>query len=209
MSILRLKTADILGGLSIKDSFLSSKIKNISNNLHFLNTVNYIKRMSKVIMEDVEVLFEPTLHSVFSILDAAEEPKRFSDNDMLEFRKRFPLKNMWKKTCAQKRMSKKTIDVLQEMEDQRVFEDNKRPLTDEEINELIPNSPLIEIARDLRSQLINHDKNSGVCLILCGSAMTCKSTLNRIIAESFGEYNIWPGSQWIQKVLHFFYILNY
>lgn len=27
----------------------------------------------------------------------------------------------------------------------------------------------------------------------------CKSTINRIIAESFGEYAIWPGSQWIAR----------
>ena len=27
----------------------------------------------------------------------------------------------------------------------------------------------------------------------------CKSTNNRILGASFGEYAIWPGSQWIQR----------
>jgi len=36
-------------------------------------------------------------------------------------------------------------------------------------------------------------------MILCGKALTMKSTLNRVIASSLGEYNIWPGSQWIQR----------
>lgn len=200
MSKERIFFADIFGGLETKDAFMSSRIKNILDKRHFDNTVAYIKRQAATnIYEDSSVQYGPSLHPVFKILDEAEEPKRFSSEEMAEFRRRFPLINSWKKVCAQKRMTKKTVDVLQEMEAQRKHEDSIRPLTSEEYHLLLPNEPLLKHARDLRNQMISHDQNSGVCLILSGQALTCKSTLNRIIAASTGEYNIWPGSQWIQR----------
>ena len=199
MSIASLKNNDIIGGLDTKNAYINCKIKNIANKIHFENTYKYIKRAGEILFDDPTIQFGQNIHPIFKILDSIEEPKKYSKDDMDEFRRRFPLKNQWKKIAAQYRLSKKMVDDLQEMEDQRKYEDLKAPLTDEQFEMLIPNSPLIEISHDLRNQLIAHDKNSGVCLILCGSAMTCKSTINRIIAESFGEYNIWPGSQWIQK----------
>ncbi|CAF0932227.1 unnamed protein product [Brachionus calyciflorus] len=59
--------------------------------------------------------------------------------------------------------------------------------------------PILNHAKDLRNQFLSHDNNSGVCMILCGGSGRCKSTINRIIASSLGEYATWPGSQWIQK----------
>jgi hypothetical protein len=200
MSLQRLRASDILGGLEARDWFMSSKIKNIQSKAHFDNTYKYIKNgSSKIIKEDASIPFGPSLHPVFKILDEAEEPKRFSNEEMEEFRKRFPLINSWKKVCAQKRHTPKTVQVLQDMEDQRKWEDKIRPMNDEEYHKLLPNYPLLAHAKKLKQQMVNHDRNSGVCLILCGKAMTMKSTLNRVIASSFGEYNIWPGSQWIQR----------
>jgi len=101
--------------------------------------------------------------------------------------------------AAQKKLSKFAIKSLEEMEAQRKHEDGIRPLSFEEKHSLMPNMPILNHAASFRNQLQAHDQNSGVCLILCGGALMCKSTINRIIAESFGEYAIWPGSQWIQR----------
>lgn len=200
MAIYRLKSSDIFGGLEARDWFMSAKIKNIQNKAHYENTYKYIKKGSdRIFKEDSTIEFGPSLHPVFKILDEAETPKRFSDEEMAEFRKRFPIINGWKKVCAQKKHSQKTIAVLQEMESQRKYEDGIRPLTKEEYHELLPNFPLLSHARELKNTMEKHDQNSGICIILCGKALTMKSTLNRVIAASLGEYNIWPGSQWIQR----------
>ena len=200
ISIARLRAMDVLGGLEAKDFFMTTRIKNIMDRKHYDNTIQYVKRKAeRIVFEDPSVQYGPSLHPVFRILDEAEEPKRFSVEEMAEFRRRFPLINSWKKVAAQKRLNKKTIDILQEMECQRKYEEAITPLDGKDFHLLLPNSPLLSHAFNLRNQMISHDQNSGVCMILCGQALTCKSTINRIIAASTGEYNIWPGSQWIQK----------
>lgn len=199
MSIANLRAMDIKGGLEAKAFFLTARVKNIGSELHFKNTVNYLKKKGNVIREDESVLFSPPISPIWTFIDEAEEPAKFSKEDMAEFRHRFPIINSWKKPAAQKKYSKFIVDKLQEMESQRKYEDNIRELTDEEKHLLLPNVPIVSHAENLRNQLINHDQNSGVCLILCGGALMCKSTINRIIASSLGEYAIWPGSQWIQR----------
>lgn len=200
ISIARLRAMDVFGGLEAKDFFMTTRIKNIMDRKHYENTIQYVKRKAeRIVFEDPSVQYGPSLHPVFRILDEAEEPKRFSAEEMAEFRRRFPLINSWKKVAAQKRLNKKTIEVLQEMESQRKYEEAITPLDGNDFHLLLPNSPLLSHAFNLRNQMISHDQNSGVCMILCGQALTCKSTINRIIAASTGEYNIWPGSQWIQK----------
>lgn len=88
MAIYRLKSSDIFDGLEARDWYMSSKIQNIQNKAHFENTYKYIKIGSEMIIkEDPSVEFGPSLHPVYKILDEAEEPKRFSDQEMIEFRK--------------------------------------------------------------------------------------------------------------------------
>ena len=198
-SLNNLRAAEIRGGLEVKAFFITARIKNIENASHFRNTVNYIKKKDATFFEDESVIYGLTNNPVWRIIDEAEEPSKHSNEDMDEFRRRFPLKNQWKKMAAQKKLSKYGVDQLMSMEAQRKFEDDKRALTDEEKHHLLPNLPILSHAQNLRTQLVNHDQNSGVCLILCGGALMCKSTINRIIAESFGEYAIWPGSQWIAR----------
>ena len=99
---------------------------------------------------------------VWRALDEAEEPQRFNQEEMVEFRKRFPLINSWKKVAAQKKLSKRVVVELEEMEAQRKWEDNIRDLTDEEKHLLMPNIAVISHANDIRNQLISHDQNSGL-----------------------------------------------
>lgn len=199
MNLLNLRNADIKGGLEAKNFFLAARVKNIENLKHFNNTIEYLKRKNNTLHEDESVLFGHLQNPLWRILDDAEEPAKFSKEDMAEFRKRFPIINSWKKTVAQKRLSKFATKQLEDMETQRKHEENVRDITPDEKHLLLPNLTIINHAKDIRTQLINHDQNSGVCLILCGGALMCKSTINRIIAESFGEYAVWPGSQWIQR----------
>lgn len=198
-SLNNLRACGIKGGLEAKGFFLTARVKNIESPKHFQNTVEYLKRKNGTFTEDVSVTFGSAHGFVWRILDEAEEPSKYSKEDMAEFKKRFPLINSWKKVCAQLRLSKAVVSQLEGMEAQRKYEENIRDLTSEEKHLLLPNIPIISHAKNFRNQLINHDQNSGVCLILCGGALMCKSTINRILAESFGEYAIWPGSQWIQR----------
>lgn len=198
-SLNNLRAADIRGGLEAKGFFCTARIKNIEGLKHFNNTVEYLKRKNNTIFEDEGVQFGPLQNPVWKILDEADEPTGYSKSDMDEFKKRFPLINSWQSVAAKKKLSKFVINQLEAMEKQRKYEENIREITFEEKHELLPNIPILSHAKDIRNQLINHDQNSGVCLILCGGALKCKSTINRIIAESFGDYAIWPGSQWIQK----------
>ena len=199
MSLLNMRALDIRGGLEAKSFFLAAKVKNIENQKHFINTIEYLKRKNGTFTEDESVVFGPLMNNIWKILDEADEPAKHSVEEMVEFKRRFPLINSWKRTCAQKKLSKYVVQQLESMEAQRKYEENIRELTNDEKDQLLPNIPIISHSKNFRSQLINHDQNSGVCLILCGGALMCKSTINRILAESFGEYAVWPGSQWIQR----------
>lgn len=200
-SLATLRSAEIKGGLETKGMYLTARIKGIESAVHYNRLIAYLKRKDEngILHEDESVTYGGANNFVWRALDEAEEPQRFNDEEMSEFRRRFPLINSWKKVAAQKKLSKRVVVELEEMEQQRKWEDNIRPLSDEEKHSLMPNLPVINHAFNLRNQLISHDQNSGVCMILCGGALMCKSTINRIIASSFGEYAIWPGSQWIQR----------
>ena len=106
MSLLNLRNADIKGGLEAKNFFLTARVKNIENNKHFINTVEYLKRKNSTVFEDESVTYGCFQNPIWKILDEAEEPAKFSKEDMAEFRRRFPIINSWKKVAAQKRLSK-------------------------------------------------------------------------------------------------------
>lgn len=199
MSLHSLRAAGIRGGLESKAFFLTARLVNMKSKLHFNNTVEYIKKKNGTYFEDESVNYGPTRSSVWRLLDEAEEPAKYGPEDMAEFRRRFPLINDWHKIAAQKKLSKYAVTQLQEMETQRKYEEGIRELTNEEKHLLLPNMPILKHAYDMRTLMINHDRNSGVCLILCGGAMKAKSTITRMIANSFGENTLWPGSQWIQR----------
>ena len=84
-------------------------------------------------------------------MDEAEEPQRFDVEEMNEFRKRFPFINSWKKVAAQKKLPKRVVVELEEMEAQRKWEENIRPLSDEDKHLLLPNIPIISHASDIRN----------------------------------------------------------
>lgn len=198
-SLANIRAAGVKGGLEAKGFYLTARVKNIESLRHFNNTIEYLKRKNGTFFEDENVGFGPLQNPVWKILDEAEEPAKFSPHDMAEFRKRFPLINDWHRVAAQKKLNKYAITQLQEMEAQRKHEERIRDLTVEEKHLLLPNMPILKHAFDMRTLMLNHDRNSGVCLVLCGGAMKAKSTITRMIANSLGENSLWPGSQWIQK----------
>jgi len=198
-SLNNIRSADIKGGLEAKGFYLTCRVKNIENLKHFNNTIEYLKRKNGSIIDNEEVEFSTMANPLWRVLDEAEQPGKYGEDDMKEFRKRFPLINGWHNKVAKLKLSKWSATVLDEMEQQRKHEDRIRDITMEEKHLLLPNMSIVSHAKDFRTSLINHDQNSGVCLILCGGALMCKSTINRIIAESFGDYAVWPGSQWICK----------
>ena len=198
-SLNNIRAADIKGGLEAKGFYLTCRIKNIENLKHFNNTVEYLKRKNCTLFEDESITFATMANPLWRVLDEAEEPAKYNQTDMAEFKKRFPIVNSWHQTVAKQKLSKWSVKILEEMEAQRKHEERIRDLTEDEKHLLLPNVPILSHAKDFKNQLINHDQNSGICLILCGGALMCKSTINRIIAESFGEYAVWPGSQWISK----------
>lgn len=198
-SLANIRAAGIRGGLEAKGFFLTARVKNIESLRHFQNTIEYLKRKNGTFTEDETVSFGPLQNPIWRILDEAEEPAKYSPEDMAEFRRRFPLINDWHKVAAQKKLSKFAVQQLQEMEAQRKHEERIRDLTVEEKHLLLPNMPILKHAFEMRTLMLNHDRNSGVCLILCGGAMKAKSTITRMIAHSLGENAAWPGSQWIQR----------
>lgn len=198
-SLNNMRAAGIRGGLEAKGFFLTARVKNIESAKHFSNTVEYLKRKNGTFIEDESIQYGPVQSFVWRALDEAEQPTNFSHEDMAEFKRRYPVINQWKAVCARNKVKPSIVQQLEGMERQRKYEENIRDLTDAEKHVILPNIPILSHAKNFRNQLINHDQNSGVCLILCGGALMCKSTINRIIGASFGDYAIWPGSQWIQK----------
>lgn len=96
LSIASLRSVDIKGGLESKNFFLTARVKNIESAKHFQNTVEYLRRKNRTIIEDPSVQFGPLQNPLWKILDEAEEPAKYSKEDMAEFRRRFPLINSWK-----------------------------------------------------------------------------------------------------------------
>lgn len=198
-SLNSIRAAGIYGGLEAKEFFQTARPKSIQDKKHYENTIAYLKRKNSTFYEDETVVYGPALDPLWDQLQHRKEPQKFDEANMNEFRRLYPVSDCWKKIAAQQRFSKYEVERLQQYETQRKYEDSIRELNFEEKHDLMPNLPILEHAQNMRHQLVSHDQNSGVCMILCGGALMCKSTINRIIAHSFGEYAIWPGSQWIQK----------
>lgn len=198
MSLLNLRNADIKGGLEAKAFFLTANIKYVDTQEYWDNCIKYIKQYDNV-YEDKEILFKPPLNPLWDQIEQQNKPSKHSKEDMERFKQQFPIINSWKQVAAKRGYKPHLIKFLTELEAQRKFEEGLRDLTVDEKHQLLPNMPILNHAKDLRTQLISHDNNSGVCMILCGGSGRCKSTINRIIANSLGEYATWPGSQWIQK----------
>ena len=203
MSLNDIRGASIQGGLESKGFYLTSRPCQVQSQQHFNNIIAYLKRKNGTFFEDESVVYGPKVNPIWCMLEEAERPTTHSKEDMQEFRRKFPLIDAWRPYVAKLKMNPKKakmiVDQLESMETQRKYEDVLSPITDEEKHLLLPNMPLLSHAFKMRNAIINHDQNSGVCMVLCGSALMCKSTINRILGHSFGEVAVWPGSQWIAK----------
>lgn len=189
----------IRGGIESKNLYGSANINNVKGPIHWNNIIAYLKKKDVIYVDNDAIEYSGGLLSLWQVIDERKTPQKFATSDMEVFRYRYPIIDSWKKEAAQLNLDSKHVKKLMDLERQRKFEEGIRELTLDEQHELLPNMPILAHAKNLRDQLIGHDTNSGVCLVLCGSALMCKSTINRVIASSLGEYHIWPGSQWIAK----------
>lgn len=199
MSIERLKNMGIIGGQEAKDSWLAGRQRHIIDPGHFKNTIEYIKRQCQVITIDNTAKYSFPKTSIFKIIDDVITPEDVAIEEMMEFRQRYPKKDSWKHLAYKKGIPQKVIDQLEIMEKQRHREDLAREITTSEMAKCATNFPMLNAIRDIIYQLDRMPQNTGYCLILIGSADTFKSTINRIIARYYGEYDVWPGSQFLQR----------
>ena len=199
MSLERLKNAGIVGGQEAKDSWMAGRQRHIVDANHFKNTIEYIKKQCQIISIDNSCKYSFPKTSIFKIIDDVITPEDIAIDEMMEFRARYPKKDSWKALAYKKGIPAKVIEQLQNMEAQRHREDLAREISTSEMAKCAVNFPMLNVIRDLIYQLDRMPSNTGCCLVLIGSADTFKSTINRIIARYYGEYDIWPGSQFIQR----------
>lgn len=162
--------------------------------------VKYLGRKT-VIYENPEDTFNE--ENKFDILDKIRELKsakaKHSPQEMSKFRKEYPFYNSWKVDCIKFRLGKAFVSHLQSLEDQRMREDENIPLTKEDLRKVLPFKQFIEFLRDVRTRLEAHPTNSGYACILAGRANTFKTTMCEILAMSFGQYHVWPGTQFVRE----------
>jgi len=182
-----------------KTAFMNMHFNQIKSEEHFENIIKYIKRKI-VLFENSDIGFKlDNRQSIISkIRDLKSRPKH-TPAEMAEFRAEYPQYNSWKSDCLKLRLSKAFSDTLQSMEDQRMKEDENMPLTKEDLKKLLPFKSFIEFIRDIRIKLAAHPSNSGYACILGGRASTYKTTICEILAQSFGPYHVWPGTQFVKE----------
>ncbi|CAF0753490.1 unnamed protein product [Brachionus calyciflorus] len=144
----------------------------------------------QVLFEGKTVLFRPLLNPSWDQIEQYNKPSKHSKEDMDRFKKQFPLKNYWKQVAAKKVFKPHQIKFLTEHEQKRKYEEGIRDLTTDEKHQLLPYMLILNHAKKMRNQLIFQDNNSGVCMNLCGGSGMCKSTINRTILNSLGEFVI-------------------
>lgn len=201
MSAERLAGADITGGSHARDLFLLSRQKHMVDEAHFDNTIKYINRQCGEILLDNSSKFTwPKNHAgIFGVIDDIMEPENISTENMMEFRKRYPVKDSWKNLAFKKGISSKIIDELEKMERVRQREDESRVMTTSELKQAASQWPVLEVCKKLLYLCECMPQNTGYSLILCGVADTFKSTITRILARTFGPYCVWNGSQFMQR----------
>lgn len=199
MGLDRLKTMGIIGGQEAKDSWMAGRQRHIVDAQHFKNTIEYIKRQCQVITIDNTAKYQFPKTSIFTIIDDVVTPEDVAVEEMIEFRKRYPKKDSWKPLAYKKGIPQKVIEQLQNMETQRHREDISREINTCEMAKCATNFPMLNVIREIIYSLDRMPQNTGCCLVLIGAADTFKSTINRIIARYYGEFDIWPGSQFIQR----------
>ena len=199
MSLQRLQQSGIIGGQEAKDSFMAGRQRHVVDANHFKNTIEYIKRQCQHIMIDNSTKYAYPKTSIFTIIDDVITPEDIAVEEMMEFRKRYPKKDSWKPLAYKKGIPAKVIEQLDNMEKQRTREDMSRDISTCEMAKCAQNWPMLKVIRDLIYEIERMPQNTGCCVVLIGAADTFKSTINRIIARYYGEFDLWPGSQFIQR----------
>lgn len=183
-----------------KVALMTCHFNTIKDQSHFDNLVNYIKKKT-VVYENDSVKFSES--NRFDILDKIRELKnnrnKHSKEEMDRFRKDYLAYNSWNSDCIKLRLSKVFSDHLQSLEDQRLKKDENIPLDKDDLKKLVPFKDFISFIRNIRIKLDAHPTNSGYACILSGKANTYKTTICEILTKSYGQYHVWPGTQFIKE----------
>lgn len=198
MSIESLKQLGI-NNPSAKIAFMAMHFKEIKDQKHFDNCIAYLKRKT-VIVDNESLEFKENKRStlVNRVVSMKNKPKH-SPEEMAEFRQEYPRQNSWKKDCVTLRLSKKDYEEFMSLERQRQTEDRVLPIPKSEFKKLAPFVTYLKFLRELRNKIESHSIDTGVALFLAGRAGTYKSTTCEILADSFGPYHVWPGTQFIKE----------
>ncbi|RNA19518.1 hypothetical protein BpHYR1_030677 [Brachionus plicatilis] len=165
---------------------------------HYANLVNYLK--NKIVLIDNEnVVYRSTGSKILEDIKKMKNTVKHSKEEMQEFRDMYPDSSDWKKDCIKLKLGRNYVSQLESMENQRIAEDNIKPLSKEELKDLVPFKEFIKFIREIRIKVNSHPSNSGFCVIFAGKAGAYKTTICDILAKSFGPYHTWPGSQWFER----------
>lgn len=118
---------------------------------------------------------------------------------MAKFRQEYPAYNSWKTDYIRLRLGKVYVSYLQSLEDQRMKEDENLPLSKTDLKKLVPFKDFVSFIPNIKIKLDAHPSNSGYACILAGKAHTYKTTICEILAMSYGQYHVWPGTQFVKE----------
>lgn len=198
MSIDSLKQLGITNP-SAKSAFMGMHFTEIKDENHFNNCINYLRKKTVIIDDDrLEYTGNKTTTLVGRVKTMKKKPKHTKE-EMDEFREEYPRQNSWKRDCVNLRLSKKDYEGFMSLERQRQEEDRVLPLPKHEFKKMIPFIPYLKFLRELRNKMESHSTETGTALFLAGKASTYKSTTCEILADSFGSYHIWPGTQFVKE----------
>lgn len=101
-----------------KQAYNSMHFTDIGSEDHYNNTINYIKK-KRVIYEDEEIKYQSGCNRILDRIRQMKQPKKFSDDDMSQFRLMYPEPNDWHKDVVALKLQKSYVDQLEQMEAQR------------------------------------------------------------------------------------------
>lgn len=189
-------------GLSpgIRDAFCAARAKYILDEQHFKNTIEYVrKRCSNIIEDNCDTFHFTNKFMIFKMIDEMTEPSDISQEEQEEFNKRYPVAWQWTIDSQNYAFPKTVVKRLKQLEAARARENTLPPAVETMNKAISENRFLCKYLVTVKEALESFGGVTGKCLILCGPSDTCKSTILRIVAHSFGKFAVWPGSQFIER----------
>lgn len=182
-----------------KSAFMGMHFTEIKDEKHFNNCINYLRRKTVVVDDDRLEYKEPRTMTLVSKVKVLKSKPKHSAEEMAEFRQEYPKQNSWKRDCVNLRLSKRDYEGFMSLERQRQEEDRVLPIPKSEFKKMVPFIPYLKFLKELRDKMESYSVETGTALFLAGKASTYKSTTCEILADSFGSYHIWPGTQFVKE----------